>query len=176
MRKLLLAAALLAFLAPAAEARSMKAGKFVENAAMSDMFEIESSRVALDKAERDDVKRFAQHMVDDHTKMSSEMKTLVQRLNLPDVKVPGSLDRKHAKQIEKLKSASGAKFDSAYIDAQVKGHNDAVKLFKSYAQSGDNPELKAAAEKNLPMIQSHLDEAKSLKAAKGNKPARTSSR
>jgi len=50
---------------------------FVREAAMSDMFEIQSSQLAEQKAADQPTKTFAQKMVTDHTKTSSEMKRMV---------------------------------------------------------------------------------------------------
>lgn len=163
MKKFLIAAALVAFVAPAAQARGMKPGKFVDQAAISNMFEIQSSQVALEKSTRDDVKRFAQHMIDDHTKVSNEMTQLLQSSNM-NVQPPADLDKKHAQQVMKMQGLTGAKFDTAYINAQVKGHQDAVKLFQSYAQNGDNAQLKQFAQATLPTLQEHLREAQGLKS------------
>jgi putative membrane protein len=161
---------------PAAQARGMKPAKFVETAAISDMFEIQSSQAALEKSTRDDVKEFAQHMIDDHTKVSGEMKALLQSANI-DAQIPMDLDKKHAQQVTKMQGMSGAKFDAAYIAAQVKGHQEAVRLYQSYAQSGDNAELKQFAQTTLPSLQEHLKHAQSLKSGKSGKSgAKTSMR
>src|SRR6478672_8096454 len=45
---------------------------------------------------------------------------------------------------------------------QVDAHQEAVDLFKKYASSGDNADVKQFAEKTLPTIEHHLDEAKKL--------------
>jgi putative membrane protein len=49
-----------------------------------------------------------------------------------------------------------------YAQQQVDGHQAAVDLFKKYADRGDDPDVKQFAEKTLPTIQHHLDEAKKL--------------
>src|SRR3954452_11197586 len=49
---------------------------FIKEAAMSDMLEIESSKIAQQKGNADE-KKFADQMITDHTKTSSELKGLV---------------------------------------------------------------------------------------------------
>jgi putative membrane protein len=51
---------------------------FVKKVAISDMFEIESSRLALTKQRDTDTKPFAERMVQDHQETSTELKQLVQ--------------------------------------------------------------------------------------------------
>ena len=49
---------------------------FVTEAAQSDMFEIQSSKMALNSADAP-TKAFAQKMIDDHTKTTAELKAAV---------------------------------------------------------------------------------------------------
>ena len=54
--------------AATAQASTISARDFVHKASIANQFEIESSQLALDKAQSSEVKSFAQRMVDDHTK------------------------------------------------------------------------------------------------------------
>lgn len=63
-----------------------------------------------------------------------------------------------------LKSASGANFDRSYEQMQVQAHENAVNLFQSYSQKGDNAELRAWAAKTLPALQQHLQHAENCKS------------
>lgn len=131
---------------------------FVQEAAMSDVFEIESSKLARDKADPA-TKDFADHMVEDHTKTSEELKTTASQANVP---VPAALNGSLASKLDKLKNAQGADFTKLYLDDQVSAHKDAVSLFERYGKSGENPMLKAWALKTLPTLQRHLDMAQAL--------------
>jgi len=133
---------------------------FVKEVAISDMFEIESSKLAEQKGDAQD-KSFAQQMVTDHTKTSDELKQLV---NSGKVKaqVPSSLDSSHQSKLDKLKGASGSDFSSNYNSYQVSAHKDAVSLFERYSKEGDNADLKDWAGKTLPALQHHLELAQEL--------------
>ena len=133
---------------------------FVKEAAISDMFEIESSKLAEKKGNAQE-KSFAQQMVTDHTKTSTELKGLVGN-GKAQATVPTSLDSSHQSKLDKLKSANGKDFSSDYNSYQVSAHEDAVSLFERYANGGDNAELKNWAGKTLPALRHHLDMAKEL--------------
>ena len=60
--------------------------------------------------------------------------------------------------------SSAQDFDKTYADQQVAAHKEAVDLFKKYASKGDDPDVKQFAEKTLPTIEHHLEEAKKLPA------------
>src|SRR5581483_9227769 len=66
---------------------------FVTEAAMSDMLEIESSKLAQQKADASS-KQFAAKMITDHTKTSEELKSLVQSGKVK-ADLPTALDKSH---------------------------------------------------------------------------------
>jgi putative membrane protein len=133
---------------------------FVKEAASSDMLEIAAAKIAQDKGNADE-KKFAEQMVTDHTKTSSELKELV---GSGDVKadIPAALDDASQKKLDKLRDAKPDEFASEYDPMQVSAHEDAVSLFERYAKSGDSVKLKDWAGKTLPALQHHLDMAKQM--------------
>jgi putative membrane protein len=143
-------------------AQAQSAQDFVNKVAISDMFEIQSSRLALATQPDKDTKPFAEKMIRDHQKTSNELKSLVKGGKVK-VELPTSLDSEHQKMLDELKAKSGKEFDSTYDQIQVKAHEDAVALFDAYAQGGDNPELKRWAAKTLPHLKHHLTMAEKLK-------------
>jgi putative membrane protein len=134
--------------------------KFVQTVAMSDIFEIASSRLAETKGTPSE-KSFAEQMIHDHTQTSAELKGLVASEKL-DVKLPTALDKEHKSALKSLRMAKGATFAGDYNTAQVKAHEDAISLFESYASSGDNAGLKDWATKTLPTLKHHLQMAQGL--------------
>jgi len=135
-----------------------KAADFVTEAAASDMFEIESSKLAASKTDGD-VRTFANQMVTDHTKTTSELTPLAQQARLNP---PGRMSSAHQSKLDKLRALTGRDFTNLYVDDQVSAHKDAVSLFQRYGNGGDNPQLKNWAIKTLPALQHHLDMAQRL--------------
>jgi putative membrane protein len=130
---------------------------FVTKAASSNMFEIESSKVALQKAKNAEVKSFAQQMITDHTKAGKDMMAVA-----PDA--PKAMDAAHMAMVKDLQEASADKFDAEYVDAQVKAHDEAVALFTKYADDAQDPKLKAFAAEKLPVLKQHQEHVKALNA------------
>jgi putative membrane protein len=127
---------------------------FVKTVAISDMFEIQSSKLALDKNDKPDGS-FARRMVHDHTETTDQLKSLV-RSGQVKAELPTSLDSEHQKMLDQLRGDSASDFGKDYEQMQLKGHKEAVALFEGYARSGDNPALKRWAAKTLPHLQEHL--------------------
>jgi putative membrane protein len=135
---------------------------FVNKVAISDMFEVQSSQLALEKQPDRDTKPFAQKMVKDHQQTTKELKGLVDGGKVKAT-LPSALDSEHQKMLDELKGKSGKDFDQAYDEMQRKGHQDAVALFEAYSKSGDNADLKKWAAKTLPHLKQHLSMAQKLK-------------
>mgnify|MGYP003393133716 CR=1 FL=1 len=135
---------------------------FVQTASIANEFEIESSQLALEKSQNSDVKKFAQRMVDDHTKTGEKMKEVLSSSDMK-VKPADKLDNKHQKMLEKLKSASNDNFDRQYVSIQNEAHREAVDLFDSYSKSGKDIKLKGFASETLPTLKEHLEHVEQLK-------------
>lgn len=131
---------------------------FVQEAAISDMFEIQSSKIASTKLNGPD-KDFADHMIADHTKTTTDLTERAKSANAP---IPAAMDSAHQKMLDKLNGLSGADFRKQYFNDQVSAHKDAVSLFSRYGKGGDNPGLKEWATTTLPTLQHHLEMAKGL--------------
>jgi len=157
------AAAVALFTGPVAIAQMAPppAQEFVTMAASSDMFEIQSSTAALERAESAEVKQFAQMMIDDHTEASEDLLAAIQQSG-EDLEAPGAMTEKHQEQIDTLNAVTGTDFDAAYVDAQVAAHEEALALMTSYAEGGDNEALKAHAEKTAHVVQTHLEHVQQL--------------
>jgi putative membrane protein len=134
--------------------------KFATTAAMGGMAEVEIARLALTKASSDDVKQYAQKMIDDHTAANAE---LMQIASSKGLTLPTAPDAKHRAMMAKMEKLSGAAFDREYIMmAGHKDHSKMEKLFRDESTRGRDADLKAFAAKTLPVVQQHLQMARDL--------------
>ena len=161
------AALALTMIAPGAMANDSKmTQEFVKTAAVAGQFEIESSKLALEKSTDKDIKQFAQKMIDEHTNAANKLKATVQASGVDTNLVTTDLDSKHQKIMNNLQEAKGDDFDKEYIEAQKDAHKDAVSLFSKYSTSGDDKPLQDFAKQTLPTLEKHQDHVKELKADK----------
>ena len=135
---------------------------FVNKVVDSDMFEIQSSEIALQKHPDRDTRPFAAKMIKDHSKASEQLKSLVSSGRVK-AEVPTAIDADHQRKLDELRGLNGKQFDEAYDKAQLGGHEEAVDLFRAYAQNGDNKDLRRWAAKTLPHLEHHLAMAEKLK-------------
>jgi putative membrane protein len=135
--------------------------RFVTKASIANQFEIQSSRLALDKAQNQEVKSYAQQMVDDHTKTGEKLNEILSSSGA-GLKPAEELDSKHQKLMDKLETASDKDFDREYIRIQTDAHKEAVNLFSTYSISGKDSVLKSFAANTLPTLEQHLERVQSL--------------
>lgn len=134
--------------------------EFFTLAASSDMLEIETGRLALDKSQNANVRTFAQKMIDEHMKANE---TLRQVASSNGVTPPASISSAHAAHLQKLQGLSGAEFDGEYAaQIGVAGHQEAVALFERASREAANADVRALAEKALPGKREHLELGQTL--------------
>jgi putative membrane protein len=133
---------------------------FIKEAANSDMLQIAAATFAQEKGNAEE-KKFAEQMMADHSKTSSDLKSLVDS-GAVKADIPTALDSSSQKTLDKLRDTRRQAFASVYDPMQVSAHKEAVSLFERYSKSGDNPKLKDWAGKTLPTLQHHLYMAESM--------------
>lgn len=158
----------------AATAGSLNAKAFVENAAMNDMYETESSKMALTRSKSPGIKKFAQGMITAHAKTTAQLKALVSSGKAGEgVTLPTALDNRRQGLIDDLKSASADDFDARYVDQQGASHREAEILMNGYGAAGQNADLKAFAKETAPKVTAHRAMVVALdkKNADGDSPS-----
>jgi putative membrane protein len=133
---------------------------FIKEAANSDMLQIAAATLAQEKGNAEE-KKFAEQMMTDHSKTSSDLKSLVSS-GAVKADIPTALDSSSQKKLDKLRDTRRQAFASEYDPMQVSVHKEAISLFERYSKSGDNPKLKDWAGKTLPTLQHHLDMAEAM--------------
>jgi putative membrane protein len=138
---------------------------FMKDAMEGDMAEIQLAKLAQQKASSDQVKQFAQRMIDDHTRLDSQMKPMAQQFG---VEAPTELSAKHKAVEAKLQGLSGDKFDQEYIRSMVADHREDDQAFVREETTAGDPELKNAVSQAEPIIADHLRMAQDIeKSMKG---------
>jgi len=131
----------------------------MKGAAEGGMAEVELGRLAVEKASNDDVKKFGQRMVDDHSKANEELKEIAAKKN---VALPNEASAKHKATKDRLSKLSGSQFDKAYMSDMLKDHKKDVADFQRESNTGRDAEVKSFAAQTLPTLKDHLKEAKSI--------------
>jgi predicted outer membrane protein len=136
---------------------------FVNEAAAGGLAEVQDAQLAQQKSTSSDVKQFAGTMISDHTQANTDLNQIAQSKGITPPNAPTRVQQSAQEDLKKL---SGGAFDRQYMKQQVEDHQKTVALFQTEANSGQDAQLKALAQKYLPKLQQHLQMAQSL-AVKG---------
>jgi putative membrane protein len=139
---------------------------FVDHAYTAGQNEIIMNRMALERSRNEDVRKFAEKMLEDHGKNNQELTLVVSELRIavPDRPLPDQ-----QKDLQHISSNEVKDFDKEFMDHMVTDHEKAVKLFEQASKELKNEKLKEFATKTLPTLKEHLKMAKETrdKVAKG---------
>jgi putative membrane protein len=139
---------------------------FAATVAGSDLFEIDSGRLAETRAQSPALKAFAAQIVADHSKSIAMLKSAAAQAS-PPVTVPTTLPPDLKAALGALQGAKPQDFDSGFIDTQIQGHKKAVEVLTQYTSQGSSAPLKQFAALALPVVKSHLAHLNAMKGTAG---------
>ncbi|MFC4639431.1 DUF4142 domain-containing protein [Deinococcus hohokamensis] len=134
-------------------------GLFLQAVTGSNLFEIQSSQVALTKTNTPAVRAYAQMLIDHHTMAQTQVNTLAasRGVLLPKV-LPPELQLK----VTTLAGLNAASFDAAFLQEQVVAHQMTLSLIQNERTAGKDAAVMALANQQAPIIQQHLQQAQTL--------------
>jgi len=154
--------------------------KFVKEAALGSLAEVEIGRLAAQKATSAEVKQFAQRVVDDHEKANAQLSSIAAKKGIA---APTELTDKEKKALDKLSKASAEDFDRTYMRMMVDDHKKGVSDFKKAANATTDSDVKAFASATLPTLEDHLriaqqiaDSQREVRATSGTQSTRPTDR
>ena len=136
----------------------------------ADEIDINTAKLALKKTKNEEVKKFAQQMIDDHTKLQNSVNDLAKKLGVkPEPSdISKSLKTAAAAEDKKLEGLKGKAFDKEYIAHEVAYHQQVLDAAGNVLiPNAQNADLKSALQGAAPLIQGHLDHAKQIEASLG---------
>jgi putative membrane protein len=145
-----------------AKMKPVTAQEFATKAAVIGKAEVELAQLALNNTKNEEVRLYAERMVKDHTAADQKLRKIAAKENL---QLPQSLDAKHQALKQKLAGLKDDAFDREYKKNMEMGHQEAVALFESAAQTAQMPQdLKAFAASTLPTLEKHHNLAQEIDA------------
>ncbi|MFN2645897.1 MAG: DUF4142 domain-containing protein [Burkholderiales bacterium] len=162
MRSLIPALALAAFVAAPAFAQQKMSNDdqaAMKQLASANIAEIEAGKMAASKAQSPEVKKFAEQMVQDHSKMLEDLKSLAKSKS---VAMPDNAPMKDMAQAKLLERKSGAEFDKDYMEHMVKDHEKNAKDSENIAAKAKDPQFKSAVQQANSKIREHLQMAQRI--------------
>jgi putative membrane protein len=142
---------------------------FVEKASQGGVAEVQLGKLAAQKAQSPEVKKFGDRMAKDHAAANEKLTALASKKGLA---AASDMDSSSKREYDKLSKLSGADFDKEYMKQMVSDHKKDIKEFQSQAKSGKDADIKNFAQSTLPTLEDHLKQAEAAEAnAKNEKTA-----
>lgn len=132
---------------------------FLTSAANSNQFEIALGTQAVKQSENEDIKRYGQMLIDDHTKVLEELKEAAVAKKL---EVPEAMEEREASMLKSMSQLSGAAFDRVFKEIAINTHEYAIALFEKAAHTLNDTEFRTWASQKIPSLKNHLERAKAL--------------
>lgn len=137
-------------------------------AVTANQIDVDYGKIALKKATNKNARKFAQTMIDDHTSIIDQAVALATKLGVTpkDNAVTQSLLDGAQKMKKTLNSKKGKAFDKAYIDNEVSYHEAVISTIKNVLiPETQNAELKELLQSAMPLLEHHLEMAKTAQSA-----------
>jgi predicted outer membrane protein len=131
--------------------------KALVDMAQANMAEIEAGKLAQSKSQSDQVKTFAQQMIDDHTKALNDVQQLAQQKG---VTLPSEPNSQQKAMMAKLEKMTGNAFDKTYMEiAGVSAHKKVLTTIMNDEKRVKDPDVKKLADSMVPAVEQHLKAA-----------------
>lgn len=134
----------------------------ITQAAQSNNAEIQTSQLALQRATSNEVKQYAQQMIDEHTAANQQLAQIAAQYG---VTLPTTPPPTEAAVAQRLAQLSGVAFDRAYLEAQVNAHQRTATLFQSALPQLTEQPVRSYVSALLPRVENHLEMASTMSSA-----------
>ena len=165
---LLIASPAVAQQGPSAISQSDK--EFLDFAAKVNQSEIQGGLAAEKKADAPAVRAFARLMVLDHMELESQLAGIATENG---VELPSGPSEEAEQGMAKLQTMSGSKFDTAFMQDMIRGHEHAVQRFESEKGQAQARSVQAVVAAALPILQQHLALAQAVQSGIKNQGSGT---
>lgn len=162
--------------------------EIVQFMAVVDAGEVEAGRVAQRQARNAQVKTFARTLVTEHTRSLRRTREIARTANIPlDTTmlstatstggatasattpqltgVAGQLHTTHQQTMQRLQTLQGADFDSAFMNAQVAGHEHVLSILQQAQTQAQDSSVKQRLTQATESVQQHLERARQVQQA-----------
>jgi len=144
----------------AVQQQALTAQTFVMYAGNADLFQIEASKIAAERAQSSEVKAYAKDMAMQHSSATNRLTAAARQAGLSPA--APRLTPHMQEKLAELRNASTTAFDERYIVLLQEAQERELRLHNAYARSGDNANLRAASNDTAKIVAQHLAEVRRI--------------
>ena len=138
---------------------------YLASASANDLFEIQAAELAVTQAQREDVRAYAQRVIDDHGRMTQHLSdaALEAGVTAPSAGLTSTQQR----SLGDLQREPAGSFDAAYLLAQLPAQKEAIRLHSAYALTGEAEPLRRVAAMAVAKDKQHLSDVQRIRREAG---------
>jgi putative membrane protein len=125
----------------------------------SNQMEIEAGKLAVEKGESKEIKKFGKALVSDHTAAQKKVVALAKQLKID---LPKESPEMSHGMLEKARATTGAEFDRTFATAMLEDHKKDVEEAADARDKTSNPKLKKLLTELVPKLEKHRETAQKL--------------
>jgi len=133
--------------------------EFLVRAIACEVAEVKMGEYVAKNAINQDVRKFAEQMVTDHTKMRDQLLNRARDMKLG---VAEGFDKEKQDKFDQIKKLKGSDFDREYMKCMVEGHEKALQLHEKWSTAAKDQKLRDDLKNGLPTLREHLDHARKI--------------
>jgi putative membrane protein len=141
-------------------AHPMTATGYVQNAQSVDLFEFEASKIGAQRAQNEQVRLFAQKLIDGHSASVSKMTLAAQQAGV--MPTYPTLTAQQNTKLDNLRKASISGFDKVYISTQLEAQEDALRIHRGYSSGGDQAIMRTTSNDMATVTEGHIAAARKI--------------
>jgi putative membrane protein len=127
--------------------------RFVARMAQVNLAEVQMSAWAKDHALSDEVRRFATKVLNDHTVLADELRSIAVKESAAPV---AELDPKEAAEFERMRTLEPNLLDREYMHEIMRWHGKEAEAYKREVDTGKDQGLRYWAYQMITKIQAHI--------------------
>jgi putative membrane protein len=128
--------------------------QFIKDQVVGNYNELAIARLAVKKSADKEVKKIAQQLVSDHSKVLDSFKGIGSAKKL---ELASAASQDGTALTSDLDKKQGAAFDKAWIEALIEKHKAGVAKYEAASRSVSDTDVKDLVNKTLPKLRMHLD-------------------
>jgi len=145
--------------ASGSESQAAGTREFLLQVMEDSLAEMELCMLALENSSNEEVKAFAQAMLDEHGHLGQRIEKMAQQMQ---VEFPKKIRKEHASLIQQMSKLKGGEFDQKFMEQNLRYHENDLKVFEHYAAQRDGAEVTMLAQAGARLFGRHLKMVKEL--------------
>lgn len=136
--------------------------QYMQRTLTTGMVALESSKVAMERAQNPIVRQFAEFEAAEQQTISEVLRSMGDPAATAATPGATALPADKQEMMQRMRQAQGPEFDRMYVTAQIEGHQELLRIQEEYIGSGRNREIVNVAKMARGHIREHIEQLQAM--------------